>query len=524
MTVQAMAEVRTASKTRSGCVECKRRKVKVSRRYYELWYFAFANLMPHLKCDEEKPTCARCRSRSVRCTYEFRLSWTQGRPFQKRRKQSHYQPPKGSVSSNQHDLISDTAANASSGRSIQNLFDATCIGLHVDGENVSHDVADFQTSSVWSSTSDFLASLPRSSKPSRAEDDLIVEYRTLRREELYAVPNNCITTSPSPCLAEPDTLLSFSIPLAYQKSFFLHHFCSQTASVIFPLSGDSNPLRGELLQAAFGTPHLLHALLASSARHYACLRGVSDESTSTAIVKFTHAALTGLRVAMNEPSQTHKMETVSTALALCTSDVISGNLNTWRIHLLGIHKLLLSALEHDSETFRNTDSIWSFLIKWFETLDMFAGISGLRKSTVRRGQYQSARRAGYIDEFVGCSLELMPLLAKIGRLARKQTKQIEYTYVTDNAGREDSRTILADEIQSTEKQIYSLLGRKVHPSFAQNPMNMTLAKDMENTHQAFVYASLLHLYRRVEQLPKNHIKPAHAVYQIVDTLQRIRPD
>lgn len=412
----------------------------------------------------------------------------------------------------------DTATHATSGLSQHNMPGATSDGLHVHGGNIDVEAPDFQISSAWPPVIEVLTSIPRSSKLSKTEDDLNTEHCMLSRGDLYTAPHNHFTTSPPQCLAGPNTLLSS------ESRFFMHHYCSQTAPVIFPMSGDSNPLRGGLLQVAFGTPHLLYALLASGARHYARLRGFVDEFTSMSVATFTHAALKGLRLAMNDPSQMHKKETVGTALALCTSDVISGNLDTWRIHLLGIHKLLLSALEHDKEMDRDIDSTWHFLIKWFETLDMFAGISGLRTSTVRHGQYRSARRAAYIDEFVGCSLELMPLLAKIGRLARKQTKHIERVYGTDDAERENSHNGLADDIQSTEKQIYSLLDRKVRPSFAQNPLNMTLAKDMENTHQAFIYASLLHLYRRVEQLPKNHIKPAHATYQIVGALQRIRPD
>lgn len=52
------------SKSRTGCSECKRKRVK---------------------CDEGKPSCGRCKRYPERCSYELKLSWTQGRPFKKPR-------------------------------------------------------------------------------------------------------------------------------------------------------------------------------------------------------------------------------------------------------------------------------------------------------------------------------------------------------------------------------------------------------------------------------------------------------
>jgi len=54
----------SGSKSRTGCSECKRKRVK---------------------CDEGKPHCGRCKRYPERCSYELKLSWTQGRPFKKPR-------------------------------------------------------------------------------------------------------------------------------------------------------------------------------------------------------------------------------------------------------------------------------------------------------------------------------------------------------------------------------------------------------------------------------------------------------
>jgi hypothetical protein len=331
------------------------------------------------------------------------------------------------------------------------------------------------------------------------------------------------TTALAPLLILPAHVIS-----SPKVRFFLHHYYTWTSSVIFPLSGNSNPLREDLLQAAFGTPHLLYAFLASAASHYARLQEGVAETTYSAIAAFTHAALNGLRLALEDPNQACKIETISTALALCTTDVISGHHGTWRVHLSGIQKLIFCALENGVASSVNADPVWMFLVKWYETLDMFAGVSGLGKSTVRYGQYRSMTRAGYIDEFVGCSLDLMPLLARIGRMARTQRKRKEFLSNADDSeseilGRQIGEEMM-DEVCRTERQIYSLLDRKTHPRIAENPQTKAMADDMVLTHQTFIYATLLHLYRRVVELPKQHVKPSYAVCQIVDTLKMLRPE
>jgi hypothetical protein len=51
-----------------------------------------------------------------------------------------------------------------------------------------------------------------------------------------------------------------------------------------------------------------------------------------------------------------------------------------------------------------------------------------------------------------------------------------------------------------------------------------MAEEMRLTHRIFVYAALLHLYRRVQNLPKSHIKPAHAVYMILENLDKLHAE
>lgn len=396
-------------------------------------------------------------------------------------------------------------------------------------------------------------------------DDEITTQDPLEADNLSLLLDHIPTALNHPLIFMPSDLL-----LSSESRFFLHHYQLHTSSVIFPFSPQCNPLRETLLQAAVTTPHLLYSLLASACSHYNRLRGYSSPDMAKTVFKFTKPALAGLRTAVSDHSSAHKMETISTALALCTSDVISGDLSMWRTHLQGVKNLLFSAITRDNGEGGNasdghsssikdfhrssltsaltiTDPTQLILMKWFAALDIFAGVSGLGKSTLPDGHYWSSTTTdysrGYVDDFLGYSLELMPLLAKIGRMARVQQKRAKIalaaaaasrTMMTndrDSADSEDEEAVeemyahcqlrpeTLVEIHSIESQLYTLFERSAPPTTKPD-----MAEEMHLTHRIFVYAALLHLYRRVQNLPKSHIKPAHSVYMILETLEKLHTD
>lgn len=328
----------------------------------------------------------------------------------------------------------------------------------------------------------------------------------------YALSNNPAQLSSSP-----------------ESRFFLHHYINTTADVIFPLSLTGNPLREDLLQSAMSNPHLLNAFLACACSHYARRHEDMPIQMESSIAKFTNSALNGLRRAMLDPKQAGKLETISTALALCTSDVISGDLSTWRIHLSGANKLILSAFQSSSEDAKTP--LQTFVIKWYALLDIFAGVSGLRKSSNPGGQYWSSNDDDvYIDEWTGYSLDLIPIISRIGRMARiqqKKTKKTRVTVLNDDSEDEEVDTQLGeeslDEVRDMENLIYSLYNRTAHPSLVNHidPATRRRAVEMQCIHRAFLYTALLHLYRRVQDLPKHHTKAVYAVHMVIETIQMI---
>lgn len=558
----ATRSIRPHSKMRTGCVECKRRRIKVTgikpprTKQWEQWEQWLINL----QCDEGKPICTRCKHRPEKCKYEFKLSWTGGRPFKNRRQsesQSDSQsPPEGpnafartsafsqevppdrrpstisssSGSSGEWQLegqrpVGTGVLDLGSTRSIvwANRDHARFIPSEIEADanliytTETNGLAGRMPSTDANQVTTLSQSLARrypfkkreTSDKDRNEHSDFQDFSPFTQRIHYALSNNPAQLSSSP-----------------ESRFFLHHYINTTADVIFPLSLTGNPLREDLLQSAMSNPHLLNAFLACACSHYARRHEDMPIQMESSIAKFTNSALNGLRRAMLDPKQAGKLETISTALALCTSDVISGDLSTWRIHLSGANKLILSAFQSSSEDAKTP--LQTFVIKWYALLDIFAGVSGLRKSSNPGGQYWSSNDDDvYIDEWTGYSLDLIPIISRIGRMARIQQKRTRVMTVNDDSEDEEVDTQVQeeglDEIRDMENLIYSLYNRTAHPSLVNHPDPATRkrAVEMQCIHRAFLYTALLHLYRRVQDLPKHHTKAVYAVHMVIETIQMI---
>ncbi|CEJ58822.1 hypothetical protein PMG11_07468 [Penicillium brasilianum] len=526
-----MSSIRPHEKLRSGCVECKRRKIK---------------------CDETKPICNRCEKRPDKCKYEFKLCWTEGRPFKnknrqkdKARQQQASQDAQPSASGSAREWQSEPTIRPAKppGESDVGLVSGRATGVQ---DNSAEDDIDRRASLALSvsTCSDYSVATPRTASFSWVDQSNSYAYQQdpagMSWHHWQPVNTQGQQKQPPPPVFQyqwqvPRTISTTASPImsSPESRFFLHHYITNTAGVIFPLSLKANPLSESLLQSAMNSSHLLYAFLACSGSHYISLRGDSTGEMSKSVTKFTNAALNGLRKAMVDPNQAGQLSTLTTALALCTSDVISGGMNTWRIHLSGASNLVASVFELQSndDSISTQDPTKLFLIKWFTLLDIFAGVGGLRKSA-NAGSYWSLPTSndtgGYIDEWTGYSLDLIPIMSEIGKLARIQRKRSKIMSLNDDesedeAANQQARLDTAEDVQRIENQIYALYDRTTHPDLESNPTLKMTAQEMRYIHRIFLHTNLLHLYRRVQWLPKEHAKPAHAIHMVIELLLKIRP-
>lgn len=301
----------------------------------------------------------------------------------------------------------------------------------------------------------------------------------------------------------------------------MHIFATQTAQMLFPAAPQIFLQR--MISAAMNTPHLLHALLASSCSHHSRLIQDSGPTSKTTCLKYTNLAIAGLGKALSDPEQVMKPETVATAMALCTNDVCNGNMEIWRTHLHGVLQILMRVLEHRRMSRSMMDDPFiQCLAKWFKTIDILAALSGVHGECIHNPDSEPLNGlldhgTWHVDEVSGYSLELIPLLAELSELAR-QTRLC--TPGESGKGYAPSPETLI-QAEKLEGELCRLLNRSVS--------NETLARggsfalELQSTHLAFVHSALLHLHRRVQMHPKGHIKVRTDVTNILDSLRLIDP-
>ncbi|KAJ5173850.1 uncharacterized protein N7500_001781 [Penicillium coprophilum] len=224
-------------------------------------------------------------------------------------------------------------------------------------------------------------------------------------------------------------------------------------------------------------------------------------------LRFTNLSISSLRSALNETSATLTAETVTTAMALCTNDVCNGNMQTWRTHLGGVMRILRAFLDKQG-TLPIADPYIQCLVKWFTTIDVLAGLSGLSTSGVMSSDTGLLDRFldplnPHVDDICGYSLKLAPLLARLSQLVQRR-------YCTKPGRQQD---VLA-EARRLEIGILSLVDCNVSSgdSF-----------ELQSTHFAFVHSALLHIHRRIQTLPKSHAKVKEDIKKIIAAVEQITP-
>ncbi|KAL4888460.1 fungal-specific transcription factor domain-containing protein [Aspergillus ambiguus] len=316
------------------------------------------------------------------------------------------------------------------------------------------------------------------------------------------------------CLYQPT--LNLSPFLASEESrFFMHVFSTETAPRLFPAAPDFFLQR--MISASIQTPHLLYALLAAACSHHGRLIRDSTPNSTLACLKFTNKAISSLRLLISNSQYTLDPQTVTAAMALCTNDVCNGNMDIWRTHLCGTMQLLNCLLRKEKAS--DAEELYvNCLAKWFMTMDVLAGLSGIRPGCVHDAGSMplikiSTLNSTNVDDICGYSLDLMPTLARISKLALRH-----HTYM--HTGDQVPQDIVR-ETEILESTLYSIVGRTV--SNATRDSHGELAEELQQTHHAFVYSALLHLHRRIQRLPKYDPKVITDIKNILDAVLHIRP-
>ncbi|OQE05064.1 hypothetical protein PENVUL_c027G08469 [Penicillium vulpinum] len=333
------------------------------------------------------------------------------------------------------------------------------------------------------------------------------------------INQNIVThTRPSEANRRNESVNQSLIPIAHQpvlnlspllsskeSQFFMHIFNTETAPRLFPAAPALFLQR--IITSSLETPHLLYALLASACSHHSRLVQNTGPRSRVSCLRFTNLSISCLRSALSETSATLTAETVTTAMALCTNDVCNGNMQAWKTHLDGVMRLLNVFLDSQG-TLRITDPYIQCLVKWFTTMDVLAGLSGLSTTGMMSSDTRLLDRSfdllnRNVDDICGYSLKLAPLLAHLSQLVQQKC----------HTGAGMQQNVLA-EGRRLETEIISLVECSVSGGDS---------IELQSTHLAFIHSALLHLHRRVQTLQRNHETVKEDIRRIIAAVKDIPP-
>ncbi|KAL0781352.1 hypothetical protein CaCOL14_002687 [Colletotrichum acutatum] len=332
---------------------------------------------------------------------------------------------------------------------------------------------------------------------------------------------------------------------------YFHHFLNHTARVLVPYDDPkSNPFRTILPQMAVGNDHLLSLLLAYSAAHRSRLLGKKEPQMRIAI--WVQDIFPALRQALNDRDKIISNTSLATAIMLASLEIISptafGYDIPWQRHLNLARTLMwrrLADLRRTTENGLREDGACAFLWSWFAYLDVLGSLSGggvpdadssrfwLLEYTVHNpGDSQDE-----IDCVMGFSTRCVQILAQIAELARRCDEQ---RFAMSGSSPQlvwCPNAACIERAQLLEQELLYSMAQPSRPcrhitTITTQSQSITQYKGIEVEGQgnmeemvflneAFHWAGLVHLHRRVLGKPPSHEDVQGPVGRIVACLEGI---
>ncbi|KAL8767766.1 MAG: hypothetical protein Q9209_005852 [Squamulea sp. 1 TL-2023] len=320
---------------------------------------------------------------------------------------------------------------------------------------------------------------------------------------------------------------------------YFHHFLSHTARILVPHDCSANPFKSILPQMAIHDINLLHLLLAYSASHRALL--LKHPEPANRIATWMKDVFPTLRKALTDPNAKITSSNLATAIMLASLEIISPNAFevtvSWQTHLTVARRMILA--RGGAESVRRKDKVSYFLSRWFAYLDILGSLSGGKNDQpLFSGNYWANDDSDddfQIDCLLGFTSRCVGILARIAELAR----QCDSERISSDTGDVKEDWIPDEEtLQKAEQLKLDLQDARMHrykgcPHRPSTPvMHRRSSKDgdeagwdlleMVATNEAFHWAGLIHLNRRILGKRSEDVEVQIAVREIVSALYKVR--
>lgn len=339
---------------------------------------------------------------------------------------------------------------------------------------------------------------------------------------------------------------------------YFHHFMNHTAKALVPHDDEqSNPYRHVLPQMAVKNDNLLSLMLAYSgtyrdssssyihedqhpsqltpkkpASHRAHLLGHAEPATR--IADWVQDVFPALRAALNDPNQSISNANIATGIMLASLDIVSptafGYQIPWQRHL-GLARDLIADRPDGlrwTRCWTEEDQVRAFLWSWLAYLDVLGTLSGGRGecSTSWILEYQKDEYEEEWDEIdciMGMTTQAVYVLAKTAELA-KECDALRATAAHESPPSPTAAAAAwkppADIIRrawALEHEATTSMARPPQPCkhlHASGAVARWEQREIAALNEAFHWAGLVHLHRRVLRKPSRHVDVQAAVLRI----------
>ncbi|KAG9242974.1 fungal-specific transcription factor domain-containing protein [Calycina marina] len=312
---------------------------------------------------------------------------------------------------------------------------------------------------------------------------------------------------------------------------YFHHFLNHTAGCLIPHNCSANPFKIILPQMAVRDDNLMNLLLAYSASHRA--RHLGQPEPTSRIAMWVQDIFPQLRRALNDPTEIISNANLATTIMLASLEIISpksfGVKIPWQNHLDTARQMIAArGGPQRIQAASHGDKVSSFLWSWFAYLDVLGSFSGgkVNSSSSWILNYESnTQNEVSIDCILGFTSHCVHILATIAELSR----------ICDGSRIGPDYTIRAewkptDEIAAQASTLEAdLAASRLYPTRPCTHMQSNGeaayqwdSLEMVATNEAFHWAGLVHLHRRIYGKPSNHPDVQEAVREIFGALYKVR--
>ncbi|KOS44463.1 hypothetical protein ACN38_g4613 [Penicillium nordicum] len=319
----------------------------------------------------------------------------------------------------------------------------------------------------------------------------------------------------------PSSLLENPINLMY-----FHHFLNHTARMLVPHNCDNNPFISVLPSMAIGDSNLLNLLLAYSASHRA--RYIGHPEPANRIAHWVSQVFPTLRMALESSNEDITDSHLATAIMLLSLKIVSPRTFevpiTWKSHLKLARDLFLARSESMAQP---GNRIGAFFARWLGYLDTMGSLS-CRQAGPPLMIYHSILTAcsapdGHddfgVDCFTGFTARTGVFLIRLARLVQECDNQ-RFDEMGNFRHDWHPSAEMVFEAQSVLDDIDGI-GERAYTSPEHH--NGLESSDMIAIEEAFRFAGLLHLHRRVLKSPLDSFPVKEVLRKLIDALGRMRP-